>query len=646
MKILIPKNTREVKAGDISILCRTNNNCTGIANALRNQGLQAVVSDTGLNLTAEWRLLKACLHLLVDETDSLSKSEIEFLTSADHNISKMLEDRLLFLKQAGEDYESKINGLLIIPTIQWINEHRSSLLSQSISGIIQLMYAGLDFNNTVMQWGNGAQRHANLQQVLNYSLEFEEYCSKVALLPNVHGFLSWFDGLTENEQDKRGLVTNEFSVNVFTYHAAKGLEWPVVILCDLDDQREPDVFSVRVNAKDKIDFKDPLKDRSLRFWPWPYKTTIYRQRMGLKEFKDRCNDSDDYRTLEVREQSESLRLLYVGFTRARDYLIIPFKLKSQDCYLKAILENGISSFVDLDNFPTDKIIRKSKLFNQPVRLWITDYNDYAQQIDNAHEYAEVYQQKIKKDYLPYYITPSGSQPVEDISFKEGITIHNSFSDDKLDGEKSDFGTFIHRVFCAYKPTMNEDQTKDLINRLGVSYGFDKPTMQKELLHVVLEFYNWIEKEFNPIKIYKELPLMMERDGQLIDGIADLVIETADEVILIDYKTFNGNAAEMQWKAKTFSGQLKLYMDILSEGFPGKKVRGGIYFVMKGVMVWMVFIKQNFHSGFFHLLQTFLPFAKPVLQTPFLQMENFPKIHPMSLRFLYNQIKPEQEPLCR
>ncbi len=80
--------------------------------------------------------------------------------------------------------------------------------------------------------------------------------------------------------------------------------------------------------------------------------------------------------------------------------------------------------------------------------------------------------------------------------------------------------------------------------------------------------------------------MMETNGQLVDSIAYLVIETEDEVILIDYKTFTGDPAQMQWKAKTFSGQLKLYMDILQQGFPGKKARGGVYFVMKGVMVWM------------------------------------------------------------
>ncbi|MEP6949261.1 MAG: UvrD-helicase domain-containing protein [Ginsengibacter sp.] len=577
---------RNIKAGDICILCRTNQKCTGIANALRAQGLQAVVSNTGLNLTAEWRLLKACLHLLVDETDSLSKFEIEFLTNSDHNVPGMLEERLLFLKQAGEDYEKGKQWLINNSIIQWINEHRKFLLSESISGIIRLMYSGLDFNRILMEWGTGAQRHANLQQILCYSTEFEDYCLKLALLPNVHGFLSWFDGLAGDEQDNRGLVTNEFSVNVFTWHAAKGLEWPVVILCDLDDEREPDVFSVHVNAKKNIDFKDPLKDRSLRYWPWPYKTSPFGQKSGFHEFIDRCNDTEDYRTLESREHREALRLLYVGFTRARDYLIIPFKLKSGDKYLKPILENGICSFTELGNSETDRVIVKSKLFNQPLRLWITDYDDYADEISTRQKHAEVYLQKTKKVFATYFVTPSGSKPVEDISFKEGVSIHSSFSDVTIDGEKSEFGTFIHRVFCAYHPGMNDNQAKDLITSLGVCYGFDNPTLQNELLNVVREFYNWVEKKFSPIKIYKELPLMMETHGQLIDGIADLVIETDQEIILIDYKTFIGSPEAMQWKATTFSGQLKLYLDILRQGFPAKRVRGGVYFVMKGMMVWV------------------------------------------------------------
>ncbi len=148
-----------------------------------------------------------------------------------------------------------------------------------------------------------------------------------------------------------------------------------MILCDQDNQRDPDVFSVRINAKDKIDFNYPLKDRSIRFWPWPYKTSAYGKKSGFQEFTDCCENSDDYTILGTKEQTEALRLLYVGFTRARDYLIIPFKVKSEECYLKPILENGISSLTEIGETETDKIILKNKLFKQPIRLWITEYDD-------------------------------------------------------------------------------------------------------------------------------------------------------------------------------------------------------------------------------------------------------------------------------
>ena len=81
-------------------------------------------------------------------------------------------------------------------------------------------------------------------------------------------------------------------------------------------------------------------------------------------------------------------------------------------------------------------------------------------------------------------------------------------------------------------------------------------------------------------------MMMESGDQFINGIADLVIETEDQVILIDYKTFSGNEQSLRWKASTFSGQLKIYRDILRRYFQSKEVLAGIYFVMEGRIVWM------------------------------------------------------------
>ena len=80
--------------------------------------------------------------------------------------------------------------------------------------------------------------------------------------------------------------------------------------------------------------------------------------------------------------------------------------------------------------------------------------------------------------------------------------------------------------------------------------------------------------------------MMEREGQFINGIADLVIETDEQVVLIDYKTFTGDDAALQYKAQTFSGQLKIYEQVLRKYFLDTEIRMAIYFIMAGRLVWM------------------------------------------------------------
>jgi ATP-dependent exoDNAse (exonuclease V) beta subunit len=208
----------------------------------------------------------------------------------------------------------------------------------------------------------------------------------------------------------------------------------------------------------------------------------------------------------------------------------------------------------------------------------------AEEVAPIEKEVKVYAQRQEKVYAPYLVNPSGAAEVEELTYKDSLTIHDSFASVvKSYEEKTDFGSFIHRFLCAFHPSMTDGEAKLLIERIDNDEDFKK--VHKELIPQARSFYSWIGKEFKGATIRKELHVMMEADGQLIDGIADLVIETSDEMILIDYKTFEG-AAAMKDKASTFSGQLKLYMNILKKGFPGKKVRGGIYFVMMGKILWI------------------------------------------------------------
>jgi len=578
------KNIRLLSPGDIAILCRTNVECREIANALRDNGLQAVVSNTGISLTAEWRWLRACMHVLVDETDSLSKAEIIFLHQGDHNIERFLDERLAFMAAAGDDKWKGNEWMQDYPVVLWIRENRSRLLAESVSGMIQLIYAGLQFHNKVIEWGNGAQRQANLQQVIEYARQFEEHCLNLGLLPNVHGFLSWFDALAENEQDKRGPVTNQLSVNVLTYHMSKGLEWPVVMLTGLDRKHEPDIFQVRVMCTDSMNFEDPLKGRSIRFWTWPYKVGLYGQK-GKFKYKDFCEDTEDFASLAEKQSLEALRLLYVGFTRARDYLVIAYREKKLE-WLESVLPEGVEALTGKPTEAVDTVVTTNKFFKGNFRFWRTVYSDFAAPLTETSHELRVYPKGAAKTFPPYFINPSAAEEVLEYSFNESAAVGEliATNGEQIE-ERSTFGSFVHHFMCAFQLFMTNSEAEALVKRLATNAGVTIDAQVNQLASQARNFFQWVAT-LQPKKIHKELPMMMEKEGQFINGIADLVIETEEQVVLIDYKTFTGDDAALRYKAQTFSGQLKIYEEVLRKYFSGKEIRMAIYFIMAGRLVWM------------------------------------------------------------
>ena len=578
------KNIRLLAPGDIAILCRTNIECREIANALRNNGLQAVVSNTGINLTAEWRWLRACMHLLVDETDSLSKAEIIFLHQGDHNIERLLDERLQFMADAGDDKWKRNEWMEDYPVVMWIKEHRSSLLAEPVSGMIQLIYAGLQFHNKVIEWGNGAQRQANLQQVIEYARQFEDHCLKLGLLPNVHGFLSWFETLAENEQDKRGPVTNKLSVNVLTYHMSKGLEWPVVMLTGLDRKHEPDIFQVRVRCTDNMNFEDPLKGRSIRLWTWPYKVGLYGQK-GQFKYKAFCEDTEDFASLAEKQALEALRLLYVGFTRARDYLIIAYKEEKLE-WLESVLPEGVEALTGTPSEAIDTVVTKNKYFKGNFRFWRTVSGGRAATLAETSHELHVYPKGVAKTFAPYFINPSAAEEVSEYSFNESADVgERILTNDVQIEERSTFGSVMHHFMCAFQLSMTNNEAEALIRRLATNADVPIDEQINQFASQARNFFQWIDT-LRPKQIHKELPLMMEKDGQFINGIADLVIETDEHVVLIDYKTFTGDDAALRYKAQTFSGQMKIYEEVLRKYFSNKEIKMAIYFIMAGRLVWL------------------------------------------------------------
>jgi ATP-dependent exoDNAse (exonuclease V) beta subunit len=58
------------------------------------------------------------------------------------------------------------------------------------------------------------------------------------------------------------------AVTIGTYHGSKGLEWPLVVLSDLDEEPKASAFGPHAMSDkpwDQVDWRDPLEGRWVRF---------------------------------------------------------------------------------------------------------------------------------------------------------------------------------------------------------------------------------------------------------------------------------------------------------------------------------------------------------------------------------------------
>ena len=128
------------------------------------------------------------------------------------------------------------------------------------------------------------------------------------------GLVVWLASLA-GSNDELPASTDPDAVNVLTYHRSKGLEWPMVILLDLENARDGSAFGFTVEADEEFDVWRPLDGRWVRFWPWPYGAQRKDVHIDATVF-----GTEEHLSATQREHAEAVRLLYVGATRARDYL--------------------------------------------------------------------------------------------------------------------------------------------------------------------------------------------------------------------------------------------------------------------------------------------------------------------------------------
>jgi ATP-dependent exoDNAse (exonuclease V) beta subunit len=297
-----------LRGGDIAVLCRTNDGARRVAEALAALGLRVAFGRPGLLARAECALALAALRWTADAADSIALAEMAHLLEGDAPAPAWLAAAL-----TAADPLAALRAR--VPALDALEAARARLDALTPAEALDTVIAALDLPQRLRGWGEATARLANLEALRGLARAYEETCRQGGLPATATGLCAALAADTPEEPPS----PDPEAVRVLTVHAAKGLEWPVVVMAELDKAPRDRLFDspVAMPREGALDLADALAGRWIRLWPWPYGGQS--KDVGL-DAKAAASDTGCDAAEAARR--EAVRLLYVAMTRARDWMVL------------------------------------------------------------------------------------------------------------------------------------------------------------------------------------------------------------------------------------------------------------------------------------------------------------------------------------
>ena len=577
---------RKIRAGDIAVLCRSNHECLSMAESLHRAGLKAAIARNGLLKTAEARLILACLKFVLNQADSLSIAEILLLASK-KDIETIIENRIEFLETRTSKYD---NWATEDAFIQSLHDLRKEVLELSSTEILNLVIESLDLRRIIANWGNLEQRFANVDAIRQYAIKYEEGCNRLHTAASLGGFLLWLTDLEANGIDNQGSGAGADAVNVLTYHKSKGLEWSVVICHSLEQKLRDDVWGISIiPEKEEVDLTDILGNRWLRYWINPFTDQI----KGTK-LEENVNQSEAKKKATKAALAEEARLLYVGLTRARDYLIIPSKQNTFTKWLNRTWFEGKEDLQVLDPYLAgdgETGTYESPWFweneNVPLDTCVKVYSQLFPYTELPPQTIEYFGERAKKKtHIPFDIDTDKEDFKAFYKYKNHK--ETQYTDAiRLKADASEY--VVAKVVKAFIAVDNlskiEADRITIANNLVNNFEATEMVEAGSVLALSQNYYTYLQSRFNAKRVYKKRDLQLIFQNRLFNTVIDLIVETDNEIIIIQNSGFAGNHKEWRKKAKALASWMFLSQKAIREHFQtDKPILTGLHFVLNGGFV--------------------------------------------------------------
>jgi ATP-dependent helicase/nuclease subunit A len=546
---------RPLQLRDIAILCRTNEGAVAVAEALQERSLPVTLGTGGLLSTPEACLAMACLRRMADSGDTLATAEIIAL-EAEHTPEQWLRDRLEFLAAHPEDLYGSGWGVeppLAKSSVTALHQANRYLGQLTPAEALDMALGAGNVLATISRWGpsenRSAQRRANVERLRGLALQYERSCAATHRATTIAGFVFWCGELKTSKLDLKATDERADSIHLLTYHTAKGLEWPVVICNDLGNEHRTNLWEPTVRQEREFEARDPLANRRIAFWPWPFGG----QQKDIP-LKERIEDAAVGREALSAAAKEELRLLYVGFTRARDMLVLATREAQPSAWLD-LLEAPWLQPLGKGKTPVFGLLGPSKV---PYCTRIIEPRAEIERPEASPNYRWFPASVISTPKLPASIVPSGqslmasAKVVQMIDAGDRLPITGTVEENIL-------GHALHALFAADFINPQHPERQITIKRILAAYNLDESIKAQDVALTLDRFAALLNKLFQPQTILVETPfLSVNSHGQRTLGYIDLLLETSKGAVIIDHKSFLGKKSDWPAKALSYSGQLAAY----------------------------------------------------------------------------------------
>lgn len=535
-----PKGVRALRAGDIAILCRSKADIAKVSAALSQQGVKAAVEREGLAQTPHVQLVMAAFRWVADPTDRLALAELARFFAEDPESETWLE--ALGAENASEAL------LAIVPISAALQEIREGILSLTPADLVDAIILFPELNRHIESWGDVPARLDDLEALRGFARSYEESCAGEGSPATPSGLALAL--AAENPARPRSL--RDDAVKVMTYHGAKGLEWPVVILTGLGKEPKPRLFEPMAEADGDVDWQNPLTGRWIRYWPWPYAS------QEKDVYLDASAPSSALgQQAAIRSRDEEARLLYVGMTRARDHLVFAPPAKGTLHWLKVLDGNETEHFA-LPRTAGEEIRAGTKSF--PARITTLVCGEGVEAQPPAVSFGRITRPTGQR--APLHRRPSGASSGETFIIVEKSTIgpRLPFAGNP---DMTLLGEAVHAIIAADQPHNPHDarlnQAQAILNRWGVHQ-----VAAKDVLGANDRLFAEISKRWPSGRIHRETPVSARIGDQLVTGRIDLLVEHGSGFAIIDHKSFPGSPDSWDARAVGHGSQLQLYADALDK----------------------------------------------------------------------------------